>query len=113
MYLHKHTHTSFIFMQMNIDEQMTIPASYAVFFRCFFSVFVSLYRFIYYRNFPLIGTNFTVLLFLSLTGGLNKLTKAAQLCRDLPMQINSFSFLFSAFLSTSHLNLLSSFYPSP
>lgn len=43
-------------------------------------------------NFPLIGANFLVLLFLNLTGGLNKLTKAAQLCRNLPTLINVFAF---------------------
>lgn len=58
------------------------------FILCFFLCFLSLFI----VNFPLIGANFPVLLFLSITGGLNKLTKAAQLCRNLPTLMNVFVF---------------------
>lgn len=63
-----------------------------------FSCFVSLFFIV---NFPLIGANFPVLLFLSLTGGLNKLTKEVQLCRNLPTLINGIVF-FLFFFSLHH-----------
>lgn len=112
---HKHTQcikssdhflTSFkSFMQRNPSPHSNILASQALFSLFFlFCLFLPLCI----PNFPLIGANFPVLLFLSLTGGLNKLTKAAQLCRNLPTLINGF-----VFFPTSQLNLHSSVYLPP
>lgn len=97
MYSDAYTHfccfSFFNILQISTDAYK-LPMLFSFFvFALFLSPFIV--------NFPLIGASFPVLLFLILTGGLNKLTKAAQLCRNLPTLINGLLFFFPA----SHLNL--------
>lgn len=76
-------------MQINRDAQKSCTCSPC----CFLSLSLLCFC-LFIVNFPLIGANFPVFLFLSLGGGLNKLTRAAQLCRNLPLLINICCFFF-------------------